>query len=378
LGKALRLEIEEPISSQMQQEKHRMPPSTVKETIAIGERRVGNGEPCFIIGEAGVNHNGSFELALELVDVAACAGCDAVKFQTFKPERVCSPHAPKADYQLQTTAAEESQLEMGKKLELPFEAFRELHRYCHEKGIIFLSTPFDYESVDFLDKLPVPAFKIPSGEITNLFLVEHIAGKGRPLIVSTGMAVLEEVSIAVETIRETGNQQMVLLQCVSNYPAQPSSVNLRAMRTLEDAFGVAAGLSDHTVGTEIAFAAVALGACVIEKHFTLSQELPGPDHRASLEPAGLATLVQGIRNIESALGDGVKRPAAEELNTAAVARRSLVAAAFIPAGTALTVDLLDILRPGTGLPPSMRSKLVGRRALHDIGAGTILTLDMLT
>lgn len=346
-------------------------------TITIGNRKVGRGEPCFIIAEAGVNHNGSFELARELVDVAVDAGCDAVKFQTFKPEKVCSPFAPKANYQLRTTAAEESQLEMGKKLELPFEAFRDLYHDCMDKGIIFLSTPFDYDSADFLAHLPVPAFKIPSGEITNLFFLEHIARKGRPLIVSTGMATLEEVAIAVETIRATGTQQMVLLQCVSNYPADPSNMNLRAMRTMEDAFGVGVGLSDHTVGTEIAFAAVAMGACVIEKHFTLSKELPGPDHRASLEPQDLVKLVKGIRNVEAALGDGIKQPAEEELNTAEVARRSLVAARFIPAGAILTLDLLDILRPGTGLRPAMRSQVLGRQVRHDIEAGTILRLDML-
>lgn len=347
-------------------------------TVSIGKRRVGGGVPCFVIAEAGVNHNGSLELAHELVDVAVDAGCDAVKFQTFKPEKVSSPYAPKAKYQLETTAADESQLEMGKKLELPFEAFRELFHYCTHKGIMFLSTPFDYESADFLAELPVQAFKIPSGEITNPFFLEHIARKKRPLIVSTGMATLEEVSIAVEAIRATGNQQMVLLQCVSNYPANPSSMNLRAMHTLAGEFGVAVGLSDHSVGTEVAFAAVALGACVIEKHFTLSRELPGPDHRASLEPQELGSLVKGIRNIESALGDGIKRPAPEELNTADVARRSLVAARFIPTGTKLTVDMLDILRPGTGLPPAMRSQVVGRHASHDIQAGTILSLEMLS
>lgn len=346
-------------------------------TIAIGERKVGRGEPCFIIGEAGVNHNGSFEMARELIDVAVDAGCDAVKFQTFKPEKVCAPLAPKALYQLETTDVDESQLEMGKKLELPFDAFRELHRYSAEKGITFLSTPFDYDSADFLADLPVPAFKIPSGEITNLYFLEHIARKGRPLIVSTGMATLDEVALAIETIRATGNQEMVLLQCVSNYPADPSNMNLRAMRTLEDAFGVSVGLSDHSVGTEVAFAAVALDACVIEKHFTLSRELPGPDHHASLEPQDLKKLVEGIRKIEAALGDGIKRPVAEEMDTAAVARRSLVAASFIPAGAALTVELLDILRPGTGLSPAMRSQVLGRRARHDIEAGTILSLDML-
>lgn len=348
-----------------------------KRTISIGERRVGKGERCFIIGEAGVNHNGNPDLARQLVDVAVEAGCDAVKFQTFKTEKVCSPLAPKAAYQLQTTEAKESQIEMIRKLELPFDAFRELRRYSIDRGITFLSTPFDYESADFLEELPVPAFKIPSGELTNLFFLEHIARKGRPLIVSTGMATMEEVTTAVEVIRATGNQQLVLLQCVSNYPAEPSNMNLRAMLSLEEAFGVSIGLSDHTVGKEIAFAAVALGACVIEKHFTRNHELPGPDHRASLEPQELANLVRGIRNIEAALGDGVKRPAREELNTADVARRSLVAAKFIPAGTVLTVDMLDILRPGTGLPPMMRSQVLGRLAHHDIEAGTILTLDML-
>ncbi len=346
-------------------------------TISIGGRSVGKAQPCFIIAEAGVNHNGSFELARQLVGVAVDAGCDAVKFQTFRTEKVCSPFAPKATYQMQATAAEESQVEMIRKLELPFDAFRELHAYCRDRGIIFLSTPFDRESADLLAELPVPAFKIPSGEITNLFFLEYIARKGRPVILSTGMATMDEVAIAVETIRATGNREMLLLQCVSNYPALPSSMNLRAMHTLEEAFGVAAGLSDHTVGTEVAFAAVALGACVIEKHFTLSQELPGPDHRASLEPHDLAKLVKGIRNVESALGDGLKQPADEEMNTAAVARRSLVAARFIPAGAVLTADLLDILRPGTGLPPAMHSQLLGRHARHDIEAGTMLRLDML-
>ena len=350
---------------------------TGHKTISIGERKVGRGEPCFIIGEAGVNHNGSFELARKLVDVAVDAGCDAVKFQTFKAENVCSSLAPKAAYQLQTTAREESQVEMVRKLELPFEAFRELRDYCRDKNIIFLSTPFDYESADFLADLPVPAFKIPSGELTNLFFLEHIARKGRPLIVSTGMATMEEVRIAVEVLCGAGNRQMVLLQCVSDYPAKPASMNLRVMDTLEQAFGVAVGLSDHTVGLEIAFAAVALGACVVEKHFTLSHELPGPDQRASLEPHDLVSLVRGIRNIEAALGDGVKAPAAEELNTADVARRSLVAARFIPAGALLTIEMLDILRPGTGLPPATRSQLVGRHARHDIEAGTLLRLDML-
>ena len=345
--------------------------------LSIGNRRVGYGQPCFIIAEAGVNHNGSFELARQLVDVAAEAGCDAVKFQTFKTEQVCSPLAPKAAYQKQTVPEDESQFDMIRKLELPLDAFRQLQSHCIDRGILFLSTPFDYESADFLGGLPVPAFKIPSGEITNIFFLEHIARKGVPLIVSTGMATMDEVCTAVDAIRATGNQQITLLQCVSNYPAKPSSMNLRAMHTLQQAFGVPVGLSDHTVGIEVSLAAVALGACIIEKHFTLNRELPGPDHRASLEPTDLRNLVEGTRKIEAALGDGIKCPTAEELDTASVARRSLIAAAFIPAGTALTAGMIDILRPGTGLPPSMRPQVLNRKVKNDIQAGTILSLDML-
>jgi N,N'-diacetyllegionaminate synthase len=345
--------------------------------LTIGHRKVGAGESCFIIAEAGVNHNGSLAMARELVDIAAEARADAVKFQTFIPEKVCSPFAPKATYQMETTETQESQLEMGKKLELPFEAFQDLQSYCNSKSILFLSTPFDYESADFLDELMIPAFKIPSGEITNLPFVEHIAKKGRSLILSTGMSTLEEVATAVETIRATGNEELALLHCVSNYPAQPSNVNLRAMRTMAEAFGVPVGYSDHTVGIDIASAAVALGACIIEKHLTIDHDLPGPDHRASLEPRELAEMVRSIRSIEAALGDGCKQPALEELNTAAVARRSLVAARNIHAGTVLTADLIAILRPGTGLPPSMRSQLLGERVRCDIPAGTLLTLNML-
>lgn len=345
--------------------------------ISIGDRKVGKGEPCFIIGEAGVNHNGNLELARSLVDIAVNAGCHAVKFQTFKPEKVCSPFASKAAYQVETTGAGESQLEMGRKLELPLDAFRQLYQYCRERDIIFLSTPFDYESAAFLAGLPVPALKVPSGELTNLPFLEELAHKGLPLIVSTGMATTEEVAIALDLIRTAGNPPLVLLHCVSNYPSAPSSMNLRAMSTLENTFGVATGLSDHTVGIEISLAAVALGACIVEKHFTLSRNLPGPDHRASLEPHELAALVKGIRNVEASLGDGIKRPVTEELDTAAVARRSLVAARFIPAGSALTLEMIDILRPGTGLPPAMRSRVLGRNARCDIEAGTILSLDML-
>lgn len=346
-------------------------------TIDIAGRKVGPGQPCFIVAEAGVNHNGSLEMARQLVDVAVQAGADAVKFQTFKAERLVTPDAPKADYQLLTTDAAESQYEMVRRLELSEEAHRDLMAYCREQGILFMSTPFGEESADFLADLGIAVFKIPSGEITNLPFLTHVVGKGKPVIVSTGMAYLGEVEAAVSTIEKVGNRDFVLLHCVSNYPADPADANLRAMQTLATAFGVPVGYSDHTPGIEVAIAAVALGACVIEKHFTLDRNLPGPDHRASLEPDELAALVRGIRTVEASLGHGRKEPAPSEANTAAVARRSLVAAQDIPAGTKLTEEMIAIKRPGTGLPPAMRSYLLGRSVRTAVPAGTLFTLEML-
>jgi N-acetylneuraminate synthase len=345
--------------------------------VRIGSREVGPGLPCLVIAEAGVNHNGSLEMALRLVDAAAEAGADVVKFQTFKAEEVISPVAPKADYQVETTGGAESQLEMVKKLELPDDAFRQIQRRSVEKGILFLSTPFDRGSADLLDDMGLPAFKISSGELTNLPFLAYMARKGKPLILSTGMSNLEEVAASVEALRLAGNTDLVLLHCVSNYPAAASSVNLRAMKTLEERFDVPVGYSDHTQGIAVSLAAVALGACVIEKHFTLDRNLPGPDHRASLEPNELAEMVRGIRMVQSAIGDGIKRPASEEMSTAAVARRSLVAAADLRAGTVLTSDHIAILRPGTGLQPAMYSQVVGRRLVQDLSAGALFTMEML-
>jgi N-acetylneuraminate synthase len=345
--------------------------------IEISGQLVGLGHPCFIIAEAGVNHNGSLEMARQLVDVAVRAGADAIKFQTFKAEKVISSQAPKAEYQLQTTDMGESQLDMVKRLELSYDAFRELYTYCQEKGILFMSTPFDEESVDFLLDLDAPVFKIPSGEITNIPFLEYVAGKGKPMIVSTGMSYLGEVEMAVRTIEKAGNCDFVLLHCVSNYPANSSDVNLSAMKTLANAFNVPIGYSDHTLGIEVSLAAVALGACVIEKHFTLDRNLHGPDHHASLEPEGLTKLIQGIRVVEASLGHGRKEPAKSEANTSSVARRSLVAAQDIQPGTVLTKDLISIMRPGTGLPPSMLSYLIGHTVRKPIFAGTLFTLEML-
>jgi N-acetylneuraminate synthase len=345
--------------------------------VEIAGRMIGPGYPCFIIAEAGVNHNGSLEMARQLVDVAAKAGANAVKFQTFRADRVATPNAAKADYQLRTTASSESQLEMLRRLELPQQAHRALAESCHQRGILFMSTPFDEESANFLAELGVPAFKIPSGEITNLPFLAHVAHKGKPMVVSTGMSHLAEVAETVRVIRDAGNGQIVLLHCVSDYPADPKEANLRAMLTMAEAFGVPVGYSDHTPGIEVALAAVALGACVIEKHFTLSRSLPGPDHQASLEPQELAALVQGIRRVEAALGHGRKEPTPSEADTAAVARRSLVAARDISIGKTLTPELIAIKRPGTGLPPALINQVIGRIAARDIPAGTVLRLEML-
>jgi N-acetylneuraminate synthase len=347
------------------------------QTINIAGREVGMGHPCFIIAEAGVNHNGSLEAARQLIDVAVAAGADAVKFQTFRAERLATPDAPKAEYQLRNTGEAESQYEMLKRLELSEDAHRELVAYCAERGILFMSTPFDEGSADFLDALGVAVFKLPSGEITNLPFVEHVARKRKPLIVSTGMADLSEVETVVRCLEAAGSSSFILLHCVSNYPAAAEDANLRAMQTMREAFNVAVGYSDHTLGIEVALAAVALGACVIEKHYTLSRDLPGPDHRASLEPDELLAMVCGIRTIESALGHGRKEPAASEAKIAAVARRSLVAARDLAAGTQLTEDSIVIRRPGTGLPAAMLPEILGRRLRVPARAGALLTLEML-
>lgn len=347
-------------------------------SIDIAGRKIGSGEPCFIIAEAGVNHNGSLKIAFELVDVAARAGANAVKFQTFKAEKVISPYAAKAEYQMVTTDSNESQLDMARGLELSFDAFREVFAYCTEKAIQFISTPFDKDSADFLDECGVSVFKIASGEITNLPFLEYVGKKGKPMIVSTGMSYLGEVETAVRTIEGTGNNQFVLLHCVSNYPADPSDVNLRAMNTLAAAFNVPVGYSDHTMGIEVPIAAAALGACVIEKHFTLDRCLPGPDHRASLDARELSGLVQSIRIVEMSMGSGRKRPVPSESDVLAVARRSLVAAKDIMPGTRLREGLVAIKRPGTGLPSIMLEHILGKRAKVKIAAGTIIDFGMLS
>jgi N-acetylneuraminate synthase len=345
--------------------------------IEIAGRKVGPGYPCFIVAEAGVNHNGSPDLARQLIDVAAQAGADAVKFQAFQAPLLATSAAPKAPYQQNATAPEESQLAMLRRLELSPEVFRDLQSQCQRRGIIFMATPFDEASADLLDSLNVPVFKVPSGEITNLPFLCSLARRKRPMIVSTGMSTLDEVAAAVASIRGTGNEQIVLLHCVSSYPAAPADVNLKAMDTMARTFSVPVGYSDHTLGIEVALAAVALGACVLEKHITLDRNLPGPDHEMSLEPDELSALVRGVRSVEAALGHGRKEPAPSEADIAAVARKSLVAACDLPAGAVLSADMVAIRRPGTGIPPSMLPQVVHRRLRKAVVAGTLLSQDML-
>jgi N,N'-diacetyllegionaminate synthase len=312
-----------------------------------------------IIAEAGVNHNGSLELALRLVDAAKASGADAVKFQSFRADLLATPSAHKAAYQERTVSSSESQFEMLQRLELDAEAHRRIIEYCKEVGIEFLSSPFDTESADLLESMNVSMYKIPSGEITNIPFLEYLSRKGKPLILSTGMSTLGEVEEAVHAILSAGPVQLTLLHCVTEYPAPYPAINLRAMHTLKQAFGMPVGYSDHTPGIEIAIAAAAMGAEVIEKHLTLDQLLPGPDHAASLEPHELKQMVTAIRHVESALGDGIKRPAACELSNITVARKSIVAARSLPQGHQLSHQDLSIKRPGTGLRPKLLASVVG-------------------
>ena len=346
--------------------------------ISIEGCSIGSGSPCFIIAEAGVNHNGSLGLAYQLVDMAVHAGADAVKFQTFQAELLVTRDAPKAEYQIRNTGGEENQFQMLKKLELSAEANYSLRNYCKEKGILFLSTPFDEKSADLLEQLNVPLFKIGSGEVTNLPFLRYVARKQKPIILSTGMSTLGEVETAIQAIVSTGNSSIILLHCVSVYPAPSADINLRVMQTLQSTLGFPAGYSDHTIGIEISLAAAALGACVIEKHITLDRRIPGPDQSCSIEPTELRALVTGVRNIEAALGNGIKRVGASELNTARIARKSLVAACDIPESSLLSEEMIATLRPGTGIPPGLISFLIGRTTRVSIQAGTLLSLEMFT
>ena len=347
------------------------------DVINIGEHKIGPDEPVFIIAEAGINHNGDMEIARKLIDVAVEAGAHAVKFQTINADKLTSADAPKAAYQLENTGNQESQHDMLQRVELTWDDHKMLQSYCNERGIIFISSPFDEESIDLLDRLEVPAFKVPSGESINLPYLRRMARKNRPIILSTGMSNLAEVDEAVRTINAEGNEQVIVLHCVSNYPASPASVNLKAMATMSSALGVLTGFSDHTLGTEIPIASAALGAVVIEKHFTLDRNMEGPDHLASLEPDELAEMVRTIRNVKSALGNGIKRSVEEEEDTRLIARKSLHAGIDMEAGHTLAGEDLISLRPGTGILPNMLDVVLGRHLNNPVKKGQMLTWDNL-
>jgi N-acetylneuraminate synthase len=329
-----------------------------------------------IIAEAGVNHNGDINIALELVRRAAEAGVDLIKFQTFQTGRSIARHAPKADYQKQTTGTSESQYEMVRRLELSLEDHHRLLAECRRCGIGFFSTAFDRDSHDLLINLGIDRVKIPSGELTNLPLLRHMTREGLPVILSTGMATLGEIESALAVIEGNGlpREKVTILHCTTEYPAPMVEVNLRAMLTLSAAFGTAVGYSDHTEGIEIPIAAAALGATIIEKHFTLDRTMLGPDHLASIDPAQLTAMVQAIRNIEVALGDGLKVPTASEQKNKLIARKSIVAARRIAAGEVFDESNLDTKRPGTGLSPLLWDDVVGRVAKRDFDEDELIEI----
>jgi len=334
--------------------------------IKIENKFISEKEPVFIIAEAGVNHNGSLKNALKLVDAATAAGVDAIKFQTFKAEQVVTATGQMAKYQKKNIGKVESQLKMLKKLELPEKFYQSIINHCRKRKIIFLSTPHGgFASVDLLEKLKVPAFKFGSGDLTNLPLLEYTAKLGKPIILGTGMATLVEVKEAINCIKKTGNNKIIVLHCTSNYPTGNNEVNLRAMQTMINKLKVLVGYSDHTLGIQVATMAATLGACLIEKHFTLDRKMSGPDHKASLEPLELKAMVEAIRQVPLILGSKVKSPIISELSAIKIGRKSIVAARNIKKGEVFTKNNLSIKRPGTGLPPKVWFRIIGKRAKAD-------------
>ncbi len=335
-----------------------------------------NNKKVIIIAEAGVNHNGSYELAIKMVDEAKRAGADYVKFQTAKPELVISTFAPKAEYQKETTGTAESQLEMCKAIHLPLTDYKPLKEYCDKVGIGFMSTPFDLVSIDVLEPLDMDYYKIPSGEITNLPYLRKIASKHRPVILSTGMCEVEEVEAALQVLEQGGvkRSDIIVLHCNTEYPTPMADVNLRAMDDLRRSLGVEVGYSDHTKGIEVPIAAVALGATVIEKHFTLDKTMEGPDHKASLEPDELKAMVDAIRNIEQALGDGHKHVSPSERKNMDIARKSIVAARDIRKGEVLTEENITTKRPGNGISPMRWDSVIGTTAIRDFGYDELIEI----
>ncbi len=338
----------------------------MSESFSINNRNIGNGLPVFIIAEIGVNHNGDVDLAIKMIQEAARCGADCVKFQTFKAERVALNNAPKAEYQLKVTDSKESQIDMLRKLELPFDAYTKIIDCCEREGVIFMSTPYNTEDVDFLEELDVPAYKLASIHAVEPSFAKYIAKTGKPIILSTGMATLEEVAQTVKSIRETGNSDLVLLQCTTNYPSRLEDVNLRAMQTMSEALNVQVGYSDHTQSDIATIVAVGLGATVIEKHFTINKSLEGPDQSTSSNPEEFSRLVQTIRNTETILGSAKKEPCDIEKKNAPGMRRSIVAKCDIKKGEVIAEDMLTFKRPATGLSPMEMHNLLGKKAKEDI------------
>ena len=333
-------------------------------------------KPILIIAEAGVNHNGDLVLAKQLIDVAADAGADLVKFQTFSADRLATREAKKADYQSVTTGSAETQHQMLSRLELSAQMHHELIAYCATRNIGFFSTGFDIESVDFLISLGINHVKIPSGEITNLPYLRHIGQFSKPVIISTGMAVMGDIEAAINVLEQAGTVRSLItvLHCTTEYPTPMAEVNLRAMQSMQAAFGVEVGYSDHTAGIEVAIAAAVLGGTVIEKHFTLDKNLPGPDHKASLEPDELKAMVSAIRNIEIALGDGIKRLTPSEARNKPVVRKSLVASKAIKVGEVFSTENITTKRPGTGISPMNWDAVMGRKSARDFAVDELIEL----
>lgn len=342
----------------------------------IDGRIVGDNSKCYIIAEAGVNHNGDVNIAKELISEASKNGADAIKFQTFFADDLLIEETRKANYQKIDENDKETQYEMIKRLELNRDDFIELHKYSLKKNITFLSSPFDIKSVDFLDSIGISAFKIASGEITNIPLIEHISSKKKPIILSTGMSNLGEIRIAIEYIKKNIDN-IVLLHCISSYPTKYEDVNLRAINTLKSEFNLPVGFSDHTIGITIPIVAAALGACIIEKHFTINKNYKGPDHKISLEPEELRNMIDNIRIVEKALGNGIKVPTNEEEEMKKIVRKSIVSKYDMAKGTVITKDLIDLKRPGTGIEPKYIEDIIGRETLKEIKKNQLLTWDMI-
>jgi len=340
--------------------------------VKIGNKLIGEGEPCFIIAEIGSNHNGNLDTAKRLIDIAVESGADAVKFQIFRAENLYSKYTPEFSY-----LEGQNVYELIKRIETPREWIKGLAEYCRKKGIIFLATPSDFEAVDILNKY-VPAFKIASFEIVDLEHIRYIAEKGKPIIISTGMANLGEIEDAIRVAKSVGNEDIILLHCNSLYPTPVEVVNLKAIETMKTAFKVPVGFSDHTLGIHISIAAVAMGACVIEKHFTLSRKMKGPDHFFSLNPKELKEMIRCVREVEKAKGNGVKEKSSLENKEMYVkARRSIHAKTNISKGTKITRDMLIIKRPGYGIKPKFIDLVIGRKVNRDIKADEWITWEMI-